>query len=283
MSIVPAKCPECNGLIEVDNEKKLGICQLCSQPYMTEEAVQLFHSCYNTNNTNNHTIVNIFENKSNDFVVTGGILKAYNGASVDVVIPDGVVEIAESCFEGLKIKSIVISEGVTHIGDRAFYECDKLISITLPSSLTNIGESSFSGCDALKNVYITDIAAWCAIDFGNCETPMFYAQNLFLNGELVRDLVIPDGVTSINSYAFYCVNSLTSVTIPDSVARIGQFAFNCCSNLKTINISDRVIRLGRGAFKTYWESNGRCSFCGGTFKEGIFSAKCMNCKEKKIY
>ena len=79
------------------------------------------------------------------------------------------------------------------------------------------------------------MAAWCAIDFANgSANPLSYAHNLYLNGELVIDLVIPDGVTSIGRNAFYSYDSLTSITIPDSVTSIGEEAFYGCTGLTSV-------------------------------------------------
>ena len=79
------------------------------------------------------------------------------------------------------------------------------------------------------------MTAWCNIVFGNSSAnPLSYAKKLYLNDELVTELVIPDGITAINNYAFYYLTSITSVTIPDSVTTIGSDAFYNCSNLKTV-------------------------------------------------
>ena len=103
------------GLVEVDNEKRAGLCQYCGEPFVIEDAIQTFNTYYQTTNNYNTThnygegaVVNVYEDKSKDFVIEGGVLKEYHGASVDVVIPDGVVEIGSESFQGLKIKSVVI-------------------------------------------------------------------------------------------------------------------------------------------------------------------------------
>ena len=152
-----------------------------------------------------------------------------------VVIPEGVTSISTSAFSNCSsLTSVVIPEGVTSIGSSAFSRCSSLTSVTIPSSVTSIGEA-FYYCKALKDVHISDVASWCKIRFESYKSnPFCYARNFYLNGELVTDLIIPDGVTSIGYSAFYNCSSLTSVTIPSSVTSIGSYAFMNCSNLVTV-------------------------------------------------
>ena len=123
---------------------------------------------------------------------------------------------------------------VTSIGSCAFYRRQAVTSITIPSSITSIGWSAFFDCTGLTRVTITDLAAWCNIDIDFNSNPLHYAHHLYLNDTEVTDLVIPDGITKIDGFAFYGCVDLTSVTIPNSVTSIGEGAFMDCSQLSSV-------------------------------------------------
>ncbi len=141
-------------------------------------------------------------------------------------------------------ETVVIEDNVTRIGSRAFsnsaYVSEK--SVTIPDSVTSVGEEAFY---KVKDVYITDVAAWCKIQF---DSRISNSYTLHLNGEQVVDLVIPDGVTTIGDYVFCGCSGLISITIPDSVTSIGAYAFARCSNLTSVEIPPDVRSISDGVF-----------------------------------
>ena len=121
-------------------------------------------------------------------------------AETELIIPDGVTSIGNNAFwRFTSLTSVTIPDGVTSIGQWAFYNCTGLTSVTIGNGVTSIGDWAFDGC------------------------------------ELLTSITIPDSVTSIGEGAFYDCTSLTRVTIPDSVTSIDSGAFWNCTSLESVN------------------------------------------------
>ena len=162
-----------------------------------------------------------------------------------------VTSIGSNAFDNCSgLASVTIGNSVTSIGERAFYNCSGLTSVTIGNSVTSIGNYAFSGCTGLKKVIVKDIAAWCAISFSYYESnPLSSAQHLYSDENTeIKDLVIPNSVTSIGNRAFSGCSSLTSVTIPNSVTCIGDYAFYWCTGLTSVTIPNSVTTVGNYAF-----------------------------------
>ena len=188
-----------------------------------------------------------------------------NTALTSLTTPQGLTRIGSSAFEFCSaLKSVTLNDKLELIGDTAFRNCTALTSIVIPSSVKCIGASAFSWCnaitevsflgggmvvgdsafcpcDAVRKIMVQDIADFCSIKFcDSASNPYaYYAASLYLKGEKVNDLVIPNGVEEIGAYVFGGMNDIRSVTIPPSVKKVGWSAF-CTggSNPQAVYIED---------------------------------------------
>ncbi len=204
----------------------------------------------------------------------------------NITIPASVSTIGDNAFSGCdNLESVFFqpNSSLTTLGSHAFAWCEKLAninldqanylsvigryafencifeSITIPKSVTIIGDHAFYNCQSLKKVYITDIAAWCNIDFEVVEHPLpshpyshplCYDAVLYLNGTKLTNLTIPSDVTKINNYTFY--NShLETVFVPASVKTIGNGSFKDCSGITNIEFEEgsQLESIGKRAFE----------------------------------
>ena len=105
------------------------------------------------------------------------------------------------------------------------------------------------GCTGLKEVHISDIAAWCNISFiSSSDNPLYYANNLYLNGKLLTEISIPAEVEKVKDFAFYNCKGVTNIDIVDGVKSIGNSAFYGCNDLETLYISNTIESIGDYAF-----------------------------------
>ena len=169
-----------------------------------------------------------------------------------VIIPDSVTSIEDQVFYLCSSQTrVTIPDCITSIGESAFFYCSSLTSIAIPNNVTLIGGQAFYSCFNLTSVYISDLLAWCKIDFSTSSAnPLGNGANLYLNGELITQLTVPSDITEIKSYTFNHCNSLTNVIIPDSVTSIEDGAFSGCSSLTSVTIPNSVTSIGKSAFSS---------------------------------
>lgn len=192
---------------------------------------------------------------------------AFRGAKMltSVKLPSNLISIGTSAFRNCtNIQELIIPDKVEAIGLYAFYKCSALKSVTMGKGVKSIGVDAFAGCESIIDVHITDLRAWCNIEFkyvfttqqsgigiaggpgpkGN-SSPLSCAQHLYLNGQELTDIVIPDGVEAFSPVAFSGFSGITSLVIPDGVKNLTSLAhvghsyapgISNCQNLKSIKI-----------------------------------------------
>jgi len=181
-------------------------------------------------------------------------LLGYKGTPTELTLPSDYngesYELYKYAFCGLNsLISVTISEGVKSISMGAFVNCSNLTNVTIGNDVISMDIGAFDACYALTGVYINDLAKWCSIDFANMYgNPLYHAKNLYVNGILVTDIVVPEGVTSIGDGVFAGWTGLNSIIIPDSVESIGDSAFYGCTGLTSVTICDGVASIGDSAF-----------------------------------
>lgn len=173
-----------------------------------------------------------------------------------VVFHEGLERIGESAFRGCySLEQIALPASLRTIGARTFWGCTGMKDVTIGENVHSIGERAFYECESLENVMISDIDAWCEISFANAySNPLYFAENLVLDGEVVTTLSVDvpvafsafrgygklehatfgAGVTRIGGSAFYDCDGMVSIVMGKETAQIGSYAFEGCTALESV-------------------------------------------------
>ncbi len=183
-----------------------------------------------------------------------------------IEIPSSVVTIGNRAFAYCNsLTKLALPDSVKYVDEFAFSNCKSLVRVSVGRGVEFFGSKAFENCENIKMVNITDIAAWCQIDFRNPTSnmngyvesnPLTFGGNLYMNDFALVNVTIPDGVTKISAYAFHRnpARVITpdiggagqesqnvylgpiSITIPSSVKEIGKGAFWGCTGLTKVNV-----------------------------------------------
>ena len=232
-----------NSLTTIDDYAFYGCKKLSEVPLsanLTKIGTQAFYQCIAL------TSLNLPDS------VTSVGAGAFNGCNkvTTASLGRGITSIPANTFRSCSsLTKVNILGDVTSIGAEAFTYCRNMTTINIPSTVTSIGDNAFYNCTALKSVNITDLSAWCKIEFyDSSANPLRYGADLVLNGEILNDIVIPSGITEIKANAFCYATSITSVTVPEGVTSIDNYAFQKCTNLAKVTLPSTLTKISTDAF-----------------------------------
>ena len=202
-----------------------------------------------------------------DDVITIGDY-AFSGISSleSLTLGNNVQKIGDYAFDGSCIRELTISNSVELIGKYAFAFSENLRILTLGSGLQEIQDNAFlpsEDTEGITRLNISSIEDFLEIKFETAfSNPLSQSPKMFINGEEVTKVVVPDSITKINDYAFKGGINITEVVMGSNVECIGKKAFEECVNLETVVLSDSVKTIGEKAFY-------RCDILNLTLSENL--------------
>ncbi len=175
---------------------------------------------------------------------------------MEIAFPDSVRTLGSGSFWGCKSLTEVTTPKNVAVLEDVFLNCTGLKSVTIPPTVRVIS-STFINCVNLERINISDFDAWCNITFGGsyCDNtdgslhpnPLYYAHDLYLNGEKLQNIVLPDDMTQINDHAFEG-GSFETVQFPAGLSKISDYAFAHCANLRELRFPAALTTLGSRVF-----------------------------------
>lgn len=182
--------------------------------------------------------------------------EAFYGCSAltQIEIPGSIKKIEPSTFyEASQLSKVILNEGVESIDTYAFYDNNSLSEITIPSTLKSINYWVFSSYYNKEyqpiRINISDIAAWCKIDFATSDSnPLYKSNGMFLNGEEVTSVTIPDDCSEVKPYVFFGYKNLQNIIFNEGLQSIGHNAFSGCEGLTSLSFNNNLTSIGEHAF-----------------------------------
>ena len=170
-------------------------------------------------------------------------------------IGNGIRVIDSYAFYGCEnLEEVNLGAGVTTVYNNAFENCKKLKTLTVSEDLSYIGSGAFAGCTGIERVNVPGIEYWLSLNIYNSpeSNPLYCGNgNLYINGQPVTEVVVPDSVTVIKNYAFAGCQSIEKIVVHDNVTSIEYGAFMNCASLETVEFTDQsgLKTIGSCAFQ----------------------------------
>lgn len=166
-------------------------------------------------------------------------------------LPDGAERIGTNSFAGYgRLTAITLPASLKQIGQQAFMDCANVTKVTMNGGIEAVGGRAFLNCTSLAEVSTPSLTAWLGNGFETANSsPLAHGAKLYAADKLVEnDVEVPDGVTTIGSFAFANYSLITHLTVPGSVPAIGRSAFADCNRLTEIDLGAAVASIGNRAF-----------------------------------
>ena len=170
---------------------------------------------------------------------------------VSVTIPSTVKCIDDYAFRNcIGLIDIELPSGVESIGNQAFANCMNLERVMFSgNAVKTVGEDAFMDCNALKRVEIGDVVSWLGMTFvSRYSNPLSLAHHLYVNGQELEQLVVPQSIQQVSPFAFIECEGLKSVVIEDGVADIGTAAFSNCTSITSVSLPQTMTAIGKQVF-----------------------------------
>ena len=169
---------------------------------------------------------------------------------VSVTIPSTVKSIEDYAFRNcMGLVEIEIPSGVESIGNQVFTNCMNLERIAILGAVNSIGDEAFRDCSALTRVEVANLDSWLGIKFvSHYSNPLSYSHHLYVNGQDLEHLVVPQSVQEINPFAFIECTGLKSVVLEDGVTDIGTAAFSYCTSINSVTLPQTMTAIGKQVF-----------------------------------
>lgn len=280
MNFIPAICPNCNGTLEVDSSMEAAICKYCGAPFIVEKSINQ----YNINNSINCQNVTIV-NDINEFEISGGVLKKYNGSSLTPIIPEGVVAIEGGVFENSMITEVTLPTTLKELrfyltdycmSIGPFFNCAYLEKVNLPQGLKKICSGAFRQCESLKEIIIPSTVAEIGSDaFESCKNlkkVIFECSSSLAFGYKSR---LFSGCNELDT-VLYRDNSIL-INPLESYERLMNSPFNNWNDVEQTFFLTPFFKKYQAVIYT---AQNRCPICGSKLSKKLFSNEyyCRNCR-----